>query len=299
MTDQYAGAITSTGNSFSVNFGEIAADESYAISYGATVNQGYNESNFGTQYNQAAMSESGEILHSRKIPLIMFKGISGSNNLRKTVNRPELSTNKSFLSYTLRLTSTLGTLKAGAIVTDPLPKNTTYLSTQIHENFTDATYDRVSNTLTYTLLKDIPEGESRDIQFTVDYDDMAAQVGDKVVNWASYGYAGSEIYSNDATTLISESVSLQKLNEEIKNPLSGAVFKLIDSNGVTVIENLVSDSNGMVHVGLLRPGNYAFVETKSPEGYELDSTPHPFTIVEGQTETIKLMMTNKKKEPLI
>lgn len=69
------------------------------------------------------------------------------------------------------------------------------------------------------------------------------------------------------------SVRLIYLNEK-KQPISGAIFKLIDrSNGSVVRENLKSDASGKVHAFGLRLGEYAFVETESPENYALDTTP--------------------------
>ncbi|WP_283717326.1 MSCRAMM family protein, partial [Clostridium perfringens] len=42
----------------------------------------------------------------------------------------------------------------------------------------------------------------------------------------------------------------------------------------------------------LAPGDYQFVETKAPDGYELDTTPVKFTIVVGQKEAIKIEKVN-------
>lgn len=61
-------------------------------------------------------------------------------------------------------------------------------------------------------------------------------------------------------------------------PLSGAVFKVVDSLGRTVLENLTSGEDGRVHALELSPGTYSFVETKAPKGYVLDKTPKPFEI---------------------
>nr|WP_258079044.1 SpaA isopeptide-forming pilin-related protein [Enterococcus durans] len=70
------------------------------------------------------------------------------------------------------------------------------------------------------------------------------------------------------------------------------MFKVIDSNGKTVIENLVSDSNGKINTGLLAPGNYSFIETKAPENYQIDSSSIPFTVVSGQETPVILSATN-------
>ncbi|MHC9348177.1 MSCRAMM family protein, partial [Clostridium perfringens] len=53
-----------------------------------------------------------------------------------------------------------------------------------------------------------------------------------------------------------------------------------------------SDENGQIILNDLAPGDYQFVETKAPEGYELDATPVKFTIVVGQKEAVKVEKTN-------
>lgn len=67
-----------------------------------------------------------------------------------------------------------------------------------------------------------------------------------------------------------------------KNPLQGAVFKVVDENRTTVQENLVSGADGRVHALNLSPGRYSFVETKAPAGYVLDRTPKTFVIPESE-----------------
>ncbi|MGJ1008927.1 MSCRAMM family protein [Enterococcus gallinarum] len=73
-----------------------------------------------------------------------------------------------------------------------------------------------------------------------------------------------------------ESAQLVKTDSK-ENPLPGAKFKLIDKEGKTVIQNLVSDDKGVVLVKNLAPGDYQFIETKAPRGYVLDETPVELT----------------------
>jgi len=73
------------------------------------------------------------------------------------------------------------------------------------------------------------------------------------------------------------------------NSLSGAVFKVIDADGQTVKENLVSDKEGKVLIKDLVPGKYSFVETQAPTGYILNTSQVDFTISgkeEGQPHVV-------------
>ncbi|MFT8879270.1 MAG: SpaA isopeptide-forming pilin-related protein [Oenococcus sp.] len=62
------------------------------------------------------------------------------------------------------------------------------------------------------------------------------------------------------------------------NPLSGAIFKVVDKNGKDVQTNLTSDAKGLVTVTDLAPGDYSFVETQAPDGYVLNTNKTDFTI---------------------
>lgn len=129
VTSQFLNSIHSSKNSFNVNFGKVDQNDAYVITYGASVNDGYDVSNFGLQYNNASMSNNGEEVQNSKVPLIMHQSDSGSTSLRKKVDHASLSTNESTLIYTLELKNNSGTLKAGTIVTDPLPANTKFVET--------------------------------------------------------------------------------------------------------------------------------------------------------------------------
>lgn len=75
------------------------------------------------------------------------------------------------------------------------------------------------------------------------------------------------------------SAQLTKVDESGK-PLTGADFQLIDAEGEVVPgnEHLTPAEDGVIFVEDLAPGNYAFVETRAPDGYLLDGTPVTFEI---------------------
>ena len=52
--------------------------------------------------------------------------------------------------------------------------------------------------------------------------------------------------------------------------LEGAIFKVVDSKGKIIKEDLASDKTGKVLIDNLAPGDYSFVETKAPSGLYLE-----------------------------
>ncbi|WP_312009223.1 SpaA isopeptide-forming pilin-related protein [Shouchella clausii] len=93
-------------------------------------------------------------------------------------------------------------------------------------------------------------------------------------------------------TLTTGSVVLEKHDSESNALLEGAEFSLVDENGNTVKEGLTTDANGRIVVEGLKPGKYAFVETKAPADYQLDEKPIPFEIVRSQKEALVVEKSN-------
>ncbi|EUJ43480.1 SpaA isopeptide-forming pilin-related protein, partial [Listeria rocourtiae] len=93
------------------------------------------------------------------------------------------------------------------------------------------------------------------------------------------------------------SVELIKHDEADENKgLEGAEFDLFRGTpgSGTLVSKHVTPASGVIQVNNLEFGNYYFVETKAPAGYELDPTPRTFTIGEGQvTVPLELSVANK------
>ncbi|MEC1685224.1 SpaA isopeptide-forming pilin-related protein [Bacillus mojavensis] len=88
--------------------------------------------------------------------------------------------------------------------------------------------------------------------------------------------------SADAGAAVNYKGSVQLVKENAKGQkLEGAVFKIVDDEGNTVQEELTSDKDGKITASGLVPGRYAFVETKAPEGYVLNTEKQEFTISES------------------
>ncbi|MCI3860396.1 Cna B-type domain-containing protein [Lactococcus garvieae] len=294
VTDKFMNDIQATEKGFSVHLGKVDPTESYAITYGASVNEGYTSDNFGVQYNHAILSENDSQINEQNIPLIMDNTTSSATSLNKKVEQESISTNDAELVYSLTLKNNSGQLKAGTVVSDPLPDYVSYLDTLQNTGFSDVSYDKSTNTASYTLLENLNPGESREIKLKVKYFNPEAHIGDSIINKASYTYAGSTIYSNDAVTILSGSAKLIKVDNKTKDILAGAVFKVVNSKGEVVAKDLYTDANGEVTSGLLAPGDYAFVETQAPDGYALDTTPNPFKVVSGQNSAVTLEMYNSQ-----
>lgn len=74
-----------------------------------------------------------------------------------------------------------------------------------------------------------------------------------------------------------------KTNGEV---LAGAVYELQDAEGEVIKSDLVTDAEGIIKLDGLAAGDYQFVETTPPAGFELNKTPIPFTIKDGQTAAV-------------
>ncbi|TSB48561.1 SpaA isopeptide-forming pilin-related protein [Alkalicoccobacillus porphyridii] len=87
------------------------------------------------------------------------------------------------------------------------------------------------------------------------------------------------------------SVGLTKVGESGET-LEGAVFSLFDAEDNELQTGLTTDEDGRIVVENLEPGNYYFVETEAPFGYELDDTPLEFEIVFNQEAQLELTKEN-------
>lgn len=101
------------------------------------------------------------------------------------------------------------------------------------------------------------------------------------VNWGTGGtvesYAGKiKITKVDST------------NESVVLP--GAEFELKDKNDSVIRENLVTDSDGKVEIDNLPDGEYKLIETKAPNGYQLNSTPIEITVSDDNNHVVSAIV---------
>lgn len=95
------------------------------------------------------------------------------------------------------------------------------------------------------------------------------------------------------------SLIIRKIDSVTKQPLSGAEFKVIKSDGSFIPTEggqissngiYTTDENGEIHITLLDPSTIVVTETKAPDGYLLDTTPQ--TVVVNSNDTQTLTFTN-------
>ncbi|VDG25799.1 MSCRAMM family protein [Lactiplantibacillus mudanjiangensis] len=89
-------------------------------------------------------------------------------------------------------------------------------------------------------------------------------------------------------------VTLTKQDAKTQHALAGAVYDLKDQNGTVIKSGLTTDTNGQLTVTDLKAGQYSFVETKAPTGYDLNETPLPFTITDDQTANVTVTAKDTK-----
>lgn len=140
-------------------------------------------------------------------------------------------------------------------------------------------------------VKDLPIGE---YQFVETEAPTGYQLDETPVKFSITERQGQVVNVKKTNTLSTGSVILTKVDEQSKAALKGATFQLQDSNGKTLKEDLSTDGYGKLEVADLAPGDYQFVETKAPTGYEMDATPIEFTITKAQAKAAEVEKTNAK-----
>ncbi|CAJ1185510.1 hypothetical protein CPEBRM1_ABPJDJAI_00796 [Companilactobacillus paralimentarius] len=83
----------------------------------------------------------------------------------------------------------------------------------------------------------------------------------------------------------SYSAVLQKFDrDDLTVGVPGAEYTLYGDDGIA-LETAVTNELGVIKIDNLKPGKYYFLETKAPEGYDLNPDKIPFTITENSNET--------------
>ncbi|MGQ4573823.1 SpaA isopeptide-forming pilin-related protein [Leuconostoc pseudomesenteroides] len=122
----------------------------------------------------------------------------------------------------------------------------------------------------------------------------------------SLTYSDSAVDANNNFTLNvaneekTGSVVLTKTDSDTNKILAGATFSLYKSDGTKVASDLTTDAKGQISKDGLKPGDYYFVETAAPAGYDLNKDKqYKFTIafqdIESAGKVVKVSATNGEK----
>nr|WP_241433113.1 LPXTG cell wall anchor domain-containing protein [Listeria cornellensis] len=87
-------------------------------------------------------------------------------------------------------------------------------------------------------------------------------------------------------------VKLTKYEKGTTQRLVDATFSLMQGEEV-IQADLKTDENGELVVRDLEPGEYSFVETAAPEGYQINEEPQNFTISEKQNAPVNVTMEDE------
>ncbi|NGP46536.1 LPXTG cell wall anchor domain-containing protein [Bacillaceae bacterium SIJ1] len=132
----------------------------------------------------------------------------------------------------------------------------------------------------YFLETDAPTGYILD-ETRIDFEIVKGQ--EKYIEVHAY---------NDLIRGTAELVKVDE-NDETKT-LEDAMFDLETQSGALVAADLTTDSNGTIVVEDLLPGDYQWVETDAPSGYQLNEEPIKFTLEIGDAPYTTVTAENEK-----
>ncbi|WP_242034805.1 SpaA isopeptide-forming pilin-related protein [Leuconostoc falkenbergense] len=89
---------------------------------------------------------------------------------------------------------------------------------------------------------------------------------------------------------------MTKKDSDTGKVLAGAVFSLYNADGKKIKSGLTTNNDGQINQDGLKPGNYYFVETAAPKGYNFDKNKQYKFTVELQTKSkvATVSVTNTK-----
>ena len=91
--------------------------------------------------------------------------------------------------------------------------------------------------------------------------------------------------------LITGSIEILKVDADTKQPLSGVVYRLFDTEGNKIADG-TPDANGKLIFDNLKPGEYSYQEISTVDGYQLDETKYDFSLT---SENLNVKVTRENK----
>ena len=92
------------------------------------------------------------------------------------------------------------------------------------------------------------------------------------------------------------SVKIRKIDSETKEPISGAILKILDSTNATVTS--ITTTTDYIEIPNLQAGTYKVIEEQAPNGYLLNDEEQTFTIDKDNTE-VTIDFPDTKNEVII
>lgn len=193
-------------------------------------------------------------------------------------------------SYTDQLPSEVEYTPGTAYVTDQAGKKYTQGADTFTENFdqssnklvVSAAPNMMKDTFKYTL------GESYTLHVPVTVKNVYSGTG-QLENTATVTINNKPQTSNKVTNNVPVVGKIQVTKVDASSPskgLSGAIYTVKDASG-KVVGTVTTDENGGATTSDLPLGTYTVVETKAPQGYQLDTTTYTAKL-DGSSPVVKL-----------
>lgn len=90
-------------------------------------------------------------------------------------------------------------------------------------------------------------------------------------------------------------VKLYNQDYETKQPIGGSHFQLQKSNGVIIMDDLITNEKGEIEIPILKAGDYQIKQTQISDQYELNGSTIPFT-ASNKSPNIQIEVNNHKKD---
>ena len=85
-------------------------------------------------------------------------------------------------------------------------------------------------------------------------------------------------------------IVITKIDSKTAEPLAGALFEISELNG-GIVNTYTTDSSGLLHTEVLKPGKYVVKELRAPEGYMIDDASQIVEVVAGKSTNIRITNT--------